>query len=89
VKSSRHWIVYTVIRVGLFAVALAGLLLLGINPWISAVAAAVISLCIAFIFFQPQRDAVVSSIAETRATQKRDADSDAENEALDRADQEL
>jgi len=89
VKSSRSWILYTVIRLGLFAVALTVLLLLGINPWVSAIAAAVLGLCTAYIFFRPQRDAVASSIVEARAAQKRDADSDAENEALDRADQEL
>lgn len=88
-KSSRPWILYTVIRVGLFAAALAVLLLLGITPWVSAIVAAVLSLCLAYIFFRPQRDAVASSIVEARAAQRRDADGDAENEALDRADQEL
>lgn len=89
VKSSRSWIVYTVIRIGLFAVALTILLLLGVNPWVSAIGAAVFGLCIAYIFFRPQRDAVASSIAQARTAQARDADNDVENEALDRAEQDL
>ncbi|MCU1514335.1 MAG: hypothetical protein JWO10_1425 [Microbacteriaceae bacterium] len=84
VKPSRYWLVYTLIRVGLFAVALAGLLLLGVDPWISAIAAAVIGLCVSYIFFRGQRDAVATSIVKVRAAPNRDLDNDLENEALDR-----
>jgi len=84
VKSSRQWILYSLIRIGIFAVALAALLLLvpQVAPWISAIIAAVIGLCLAYIFFRPQRDAVVRSFVEFRTTEHRDTDSD-EDDALD------
>jgi len=87
VKPSRQWILYTVLRFGIFAVVLTALLVLlpQIAPWISAIIAAVIGLCVTYIFFRPQRDAVVRSFAEYRTTEHRDADNDAENDALDTA----
>lgn len=87
-KSSRQWILYSVLRVGVFAIVLTGLLLFipQVAPWISAIIAAVVGLCVTYIFFRPQRDAVVRSFAAYRTTEHRDADSDAENEALDVAD---
>lgn len=85
-KSSRQWIVYSLIRIGIFAAVLAALLLLApqVAPWISAIIAAVIGLCVAYIFFRPQRDAVVQSFVEFRTTEHRDTDSD-EDDALDAA----
>ncbi|MBC7723790.1 MAG: DUF4229 domain-containing protein [Burkholderiaceae bacterium] len=82
-KPSRQWVLYTVLRFGVFAVVLAGLLALQVNPFLAAVIAAAIGLCVTYIFFRPQRDAVVSSFADFRTSEHRDADSDAENDALD------
>ena len=84
VKSSRAWIVYTVIRLGVFAIALAGLLLLQVTPWIAAVGAAVIGLCVSYIFFRGPRDQVARDIYAKRHSEQRDADNDIENAALDR-----
>jgi uncharacterized membrane protein YphA (DoxX/SURF4 family) len=84
VKSSRQWLVYTAIRVGIFAVALAVLLVIGVAGWIAAIVAAAIGLCVSYIFFRPQRDAVAKSIVEIRAAKDRDADNELENEMLDR-----
>lgn len=83
-KSSRQWIIYTLIRVGVFAVALALLLVLGVNPWIAAIAAAVIGFCFSYIFLRGPRDAVASSIVSIRESKDRDLDNEVENEALDR-----
>jgi len=83
VKSSRQWVSYSLLRLGIFAAALIVLLALQIEPWIAATVAAVVGLCVAYIFFRPQRDAVARSFWEFRTTEKRDADSDAENDALD------
>ncbi len=85
VKSSRQWISYSLLRLGIFAAVLIVLLVLQIEPWIAALVAAVVGLCVAYIFFRPQREAVARSFWEFRTTQQRDADSDAENNALDAA----
>jgi hypothetical protein len=88
VKSSRNWVVYTLIRIGLFAVVLVVLLLVGVNPWISAIGAAIIGLCVSYIFFRPQRDAVAKSIHDYRSSgADRDEDNEVENDLLDRFDE--
>jgi hypothetical protein len=84
VKSSRQWVVYSAIRVGIFAVALVVLLVVGVTGWIAAIGAAVIGLCVSYIFFRPQRDAVARSIVDIRSAKDRDIDNDLENDVLDR-----
>ncbi|MCU1506299.1 MAG: hypothetical protein JWP05_1268 [Microbacteriaceae bacterium] len=85
VKSLRPWIVYTAIRVVLFGIALTILLLLSVNPIIAAVAAAVVGLCISYIFFRGKRDEVARDIVARRSvTTTKDPDNDLENEVLDR-----
>lgn len=84
-KSSRQWISYSLLRLGLFAAVLTVLLVLDVKPWIAAIVAAVVGLCVAYIFFRPQREAVARSFWEFRTSEQRDADSDAENDALDAA----
>jgi hypothetical protein len=86
VKSSRQWVIYSAIRVGLFAVPLALLLWLQVNFYIAAIGAAVIGFCISYLFFRGQRDEVAKSIVRIRSSKEHDADSDLENEALDRRD---
>jgi membrane protein implicated in regulation of membrane protease activity len=85
VKPSRQLILYTVLRFGIFAIVLAVLLLLGIEPWIAAVTAAVIGFCVSYLLLWKQRNAAVDDIRDLRSRAARDADSDAENEAVDRA----
>ena len=70
---------YSVIRVGLFAIVLAGLMLAGIPWWLSAPIAAVVGLCVAYIFFGKLRDAVTLDIVARRASTKKDADQLAED----------
>jgi hypothetical protein len=69
---SRQWIVFSLIRVGTFAAALAILLLVGIG------------FCVSYIFLRKQREAVSSSIGHLRDNKDRDRDNELENEALDR-----
>jgi Ca2+/Na+ antiporter len=83
VKSSRVWVVYSIIRVAIFAAALAVLLLLQVNPWLATVLAAVIGFCVSYIFFRGKRDEVAKDIYQRRHTEQRDVDNDIENEALD------
>ena len=84
---SRQWIVFSLIRVGTFAVALALLLLLGVNVFVAALGAAVIGFCVSYIFRRKQREAVSTSIGHLRANKDRDRDNELENEALDRFDE--
>ncbi|MFP7762246.1 DUF4229 domain-containing protein [Marisediminicola sp. LYQ134] len=82
-KSTRPWILYTVIRLGIFAVVLTALLLIGLEPWVSAIAAAVVGLCVTYIFFSRQREQVVTSFYEYRTAGPRDADADVEDELVE------
>jgi uncharacterized membrane protein YraQ (UPF0718 family) len=86
-KSVPAWVVYSVYRILLFAVPLGILLLLRIDPLVATVIAAVIGLCLSYIFLRSPRDAVSRDIFA--ATQRRkapsEADSDAEDAVLDQA----
>jgi inner membrane protein involved in colicin E2 resistance len=90
----RPWIVYSALRVGVFLLVFALLFALttaiGWNPaWlISACAAALIALCISYIFFRPLRDRVALDVANARAGTKASvpstgSDEDAEDAARD------
>ena len=81
---SRQWIVFSLIRVGTFAVALGVLLIMGVNGFVAAIGAAVIGFCVSYIFLRKQREAVSTSIDHLRTTKSRDRDNELENEALDR-----
>lgn len=88
-KPSRQWVLYSLIRLGIFAVALAILLIVGVNVWIAAIGAAVIGFCVSYIFLRGPRDAVAKTMvsakaSSTKSTPERDIDNDIENEALDR-----
>lgn len=71
----KPWVTYSLIRLGLFAGVLAILLLLNVPGWIAAVAAALIGLSVAYIFFRPQRDALIESVRSSRPS-----DDDVEDE---------
>ncbi len=70
---------YSLVRVGVFAVAFAILFLIGIEWWLAAIIAAVIGLCVAYIFFGKLRDAVALDIADRRAHPATDPDAAAED----------
>jgi hypothetical protein len=86
---SRQWVLYSLIRVGVFAVALVLLVLVGVNVIVAAVAAAVIGFCVSYIFLRGPRDAVAKSIVDLRTRKDRDDDNDIENDLLDRIDENL
>lgn len=81
---SRQWIIYSLIRVGVFAVALALLLVMQVNVYLAAIVAAVIGFCVSFIFLRRQREAVSTTLDLLRVNKVKDRDNDIENEALDR-----
>ncbi|WBU37002.1 DUF4229 domain-containing protein [Homoserinibacter sp. YIM 151385] len=60
------WVRYTIIRLGLFAVIFAGLLLMQVPFVIAAIVAAVCGFAIAYIFFRGQRDEIARQLAARR-----------------------
>jgi outer membrane murein-binding lipoprotein Lpp len=85
VKSVPVWIWYTALRILLFAVPLAVLLLAGVNPWVSAAVAAVFGLSASLIFLRRQRESIASDLyaARHRETPVVRADDEEEDAAID------
>ncbi len=84
-KGIPSWVTYTVLRLLLFVVPLAILLLLGVEAWISVVAAALIGLCLSYVFLRRPREAVARDLYEVRHREKApvSADDEAEDSAID------
>jgi len=61
------WIPYTLLRLALFGGTFALLMLLGLDYWWAAIAAAVVGLTVSYIFFPTLRNRVSSELAESRA----------------------
>lgn len=80
----KPWLVYSIVRLGLFALAFAVLSLLGFDWLWAALLAAVIGFCVSYLAFDRLRRQVATSLAERRAAPAvKDADSSAEDDALD------
>ena len=76
----RAWVLYSLIRLGLFAVVFAVLYLVQVPWWLAAILAAVIGFCVAYIFFRPLRERMALELAEARARSgERTADEVAED----------
>ena len=73
----KPWVAYSLVRIGIFALAFAVLMLVGVEWWLAAILAAVIGLCVAYIFFGKLRDAVALDIVKRRAAPIGDGDPDA------------
>ncbi|WP_104162840.1 DUF4229 domain-containing protein [Cryobacterium sp. N22] len=86
-KAVPAWLVFTVLRVLMFAVPFVVLSLLGIEGWLAALLAAVIGLCLSYIFLRAPRDTVARGLYEVRHRDKEPVHPDAESEdaAVDRA----
>ena len=87
VKRIPSWLTYTVLRLLVFAVPLAILLLVGLVWWLAVIAAALIGLCLSYIFLSRPRNAVSSDLyaARHRETPAPSEDADAEDAAIDNA----
>jgi hypothetical protein len=85
VKRIPSWLTYTVLRLLVFAVPLAILLLLGVVWWLAVIAAALIGLCLSYIFLSRPRNAVSSDLYAVRHREKPapSEDADAEDAAID------
>ena len=85
----RAWVLFTIVRVGLFAVLFAVIYALtaqlGAFAWAgAAVVAALLAFCISYIFFGTLRARVAAEMAER--AQGRRAKSGSDEDAEDRAD---
>ena len=59
----KPWLLYSLVRLGLFAAVFALLYgLMNFEPWLAAIIAAIVGLCLAYLFFRPQRDRAISSL---------------------------
>ena len=81
------WIWYTALRVLLFAVPLAVLLIAGVNVWVSAALAALFGLSASLIFLRRARESMSSELyaARHRETPVVSDDDAAEDAAIDRS----
>ena len=70
VKSVPTWIWYTALRVLLFAVPLAVLLIAGVNPWVSAAVAALFGLSASLLFLRRQREEIAGDLYAARHREK-------------------
>ena len=55
---------YSLIRIGLFAGVLVILMLVGVPGWLAAIAAALVALSVAYIFFRQQRDEAIAVLSK-------------------------
>jgi hypothetical protein len=87
VKRIPSWITYTVLRLLVFAVPLVVLLLLGVVWWLAVIAAALIGLCLSYIFLSRPRNAVSSDLYAVRHRDKpaRSEDDAVEDAAVENA----
>ncbi|GAA1448135.1 DUF4229 domain-containing protein [Leifsonia poae] len=84
-KGIPSWITYSVLRLLLFVVPLVILLVLRIEAWIAVVAAALIGLCLSYIFLRKSRNAVATDLYAARHRDKpaTTVDDDVEDAAID------
>lgn len=76
-------LLYTLARIGLFAVVFAVLRLTPLSVYLAAAVAAVIAMLVSYIFFGRLRRGVADTIVKRRVAPERDDDADAEDAALD------
>lgn len=79
------WIWYTALRILLFAVPLAVLLIAGVNPWVSAAVAALFGLSASLVFLRRPRETIANDLyaARHRETPAARADDEEEDAAID------
>src|SRR5680860_1384397 len=88
-KAPPAWLSYSLLRVLMFAVPLGVLLALQIEWWVAALVAAVIGLCLSYIFLRKPRENVARDLYAARhpAAEPVHPDAESEDARLDRIDQ--
>ena len=79
----RAWVIYSLLRVGLFIALFTLLLLLGVVYWVAAIAAAIIALCISYIFFVRLRGRVAEELVARRAASSKPPSANSDEGAED------
>ena len=69
-KSVPVWVYYSVLRVLLFVIPLAVLLALRIEPWLAALLAAIIGLCVSYLLLRRPREGLARDLYEVRHREK-------------------
>ncbi|WP_350347960.1 DUF4229 domain-containing protein [Agromyces sp. G08B096] len=84
-KSAPAWLWYTVLRVLLFAVPFAVLMLSGVVWWLSAIVAALFGLAASAVFLRKQRDQISRDLYAVRHRERPavTADDEAEDSAIE------
>ena len=82
----KSWVLYSLLRVGIFAAAFAVLLLIGAAPWLAAIIAAIIGFCVSYLFLSKPRDEVARDLYERRNRDAERSPKTADEEAEDAAD---
>lgn len=82
----KPWVSYSLLRLAIFAATFAILMLLQVDWLISAAIAAVVGLCVSYIFFGDLRRRMADDLQKRRETPVTDGDSRAEDAAEDEAD---
>ena len=85
-RRPHPWLYYSVLRIALFGALLAIMMILGVQWWIAAPAAAILGLCISYIFLHRQRDEVAKDLYALRHGEKPkrvNPDNEIEDELLD------
>ncbi|KZC95018.1 MULTISPECIES: DUF4229 domain-containing protein [Clavibacter] len=86
-SSRRYWLVYTVLRVLMFAIPFGLVVAVNADLWpLAAVIGAVVSFCGSYIFLRTQREAMAADLAAVAAGRRRPVeDDDSEDAAIDAA----
>jgi membrane protein implicated in regulation of membrane protease activity len=85
VKSGRVWLVYSLLRLALFVVPFALLMVAGVAWYWAAIIAAIISLCASYIFLGRQRQTMAEDLSAIQRGRKRPIeDNTVEDAAVDR-----
>jgi len=85
VKTGRVWLVYSLLRVALFVVPFALLMLAGVAWYWAAIVAAIISLCASYIFLGRQRAVMAQDLSAIQRGRRRPVEDDTvEDDAVDR-----
>jgi hypothetical protein len=84
----RAWVIYSVLRVGLFLVLFVALLLFDVVYWVAAIAAALIALLVSYIFFGRLRARVAEELVARRAAAAEPPTADSDEGAEDALDSE-
>lgn len=82
----KSWVLYSLLRVGLFAAVFAVLLLIGAAPWLAAIIAAIIGFCVSYLFLSKPRDEVARDLYDRRNRDAEHSPKTADEEAEDAAD---